>query len=72
MSSNNFGEPGGHDKYTGMRELNTAVTTNVYLCAAGGGVLGLILSMWATDQVGIIGATSFVMAVLAGLFGMFL
>ncbi len=68
----NLSGPGHDDKYTGMRELNFSLTPYVYLCAAGGGVLGLILSMWATDQVGIIGATAFVMAVLSGLFGMFL
>jgi hypothetical protein len=38
----------------------------------GGGILGAILSLWATTDVGVVGATVFVMAILSGIFGMFL
>jgi hypothetical protein len=60
------------DKYTGMREMQFSLTPNVLLCAAGGGILGLILSLWATSEIGIVGATTIVMAILSGIFGMFL
>ncbi len=60
------------DKYTGMREMQFSLTPNVLLCAAGGGILGLILSLWATNEIGIVGATTIVMAILSGIFGMFL
>ncbi len=60
------------DKYSGMREMQFSLTPYVLLCAAGGGVLGLILSLWATDVTGIIVATTIVMTILSGLFGMFL
>ena len=60
------------DKYTGMREMKFSLTPNVLVCAAGGGILGLILALWATGETGIVVATTIVMAILAGIFGMFL
>ena len=60
------------DKYSGMRELHLGLSPNVLLCALGGGILGAILSLWATTDVGVVGATVFVMAILSGIFGMFL
>jgi hypothetical protein len=60
------------DKYTGMRELNLGLSRNVILCAVGGGILGAILSLWATTDIGVVSATVIVMAILSGIFGMFL
>ena len=60
------------DKYTGMRELHLGLSPNVLLCALGGGILGAILSLWATTDIGVVGATVIVMAILSGIFGMFL
>jgi hypothetical protein len=60
------------DKYTGMREMQFSLTPNVLICAAGGGILGLILSLWATGETGIVMATTIVMSILSGIFGMFL
>jgi hypothetical protein len=59
------------DKYTGMRSFDFAVTPNVLICAGAGGVLGLILAMWATNDVGIVAASVVVFTVLSGIFGMF-
>jgi hypothetical protein len=60
------------DKYTGMRDFQFGMNSNVYICGAAGAVLGLILAMWATGgDVGITGATVIVFAILSGIFGMF-
>jgi hypothetical protein len=59
------------DKYSGMREMQFSLTPNVLMCAAGGLVLGLILAMWATSDIGIIIATVVVFTVLSGIFGTF-
>ncbi len=60
------------DKYTGMRSFDFAITPNVLICAAAGAVLGLILALWGTSQIGIVAATSIVFAILSGIFGMFI
>jgi uncharacterized protein YacL len=59
------------DKYTGMREMNWELSPNVLMCAAGGLVLGLILAMWVTSDIGMIAATVIVFTILSGIFGMF-
>lgn len=59
------------DKYSGMREMNFALTPNVMICGVAGAVLGAILAYWGTSDVGIVAATSFVFAILSGIFGMF-
>lgn len=59
------------DKYTGMRSFDFAITPNVMICAAAGGVLGLILALWGTTDVGIVTATVIVFSILSGIFGMF-
>lgn len=59
------------DKYTGMRDMNFALTPNVLICGAAGAVLGLILALWGTTDVGIVTATVIVFAILSGIFGMF-
>ena len=59
------------DKYTGMRSFDFAITPNVLICAAAGAVLGVILAMWGTADVGIVAATSITFAILSGIFGMF-
>jgi hypothetical protein len=59
------------DKYTGMREMQFALTPNVMICAAAGGVLGAILAFWATSDMGVVAATVIVMSILSGIFGMF-
>jgi hypothetical protein len=59
------------EKYTGMREMNFALTPNVLICGAAGAVLGAILAYWGTTDVGIVGATTIVFAILSGIFGMF-
>ncbi len=59
------------DKYTGMREFNFALSTNVYICAVAGAVLGAILGYWATGLVEISLASSITFFVLSGIFGMF-
>lgn len=59
------------DKYTGMREFDFAITPNVIICAAAGAVLGLILALWGTTDVGIVAATVIVFSILSGIFGMF-
>jgi hypothetical protein len=64
-------DPSSSDKYKGMRELNFGVGPYVIVCGVAGAVLGLILSMWATSEVGIIGATVVTFGILSGLFGMF-
>jgi hypothetical protein len=60
------------DKYTGMREMQFSLTPSVLLCGAGGAILGAILSLWATNDIGIVAATVVVMGILSGIFGMFL
>lgn len=61
------------DKYTGMRALKFELSPAVWLCGAGGAILGLILSLWGAGQnIGIVAATTFVMGILSGIFGMFL
>jgi len=59
------------DKYSGMREIQFGLNTNVKLCAAGGFVLGLILALWVTTDIGMVAATVIVFTVLSGIFGMF-
>ena len=59
------------DKYTGMREFNFALSTNVYICAAAGAFLGAILGYWATGLVEVSVASSITFLVLSGIFGMF-
>lgn len=59
------------NKYTGMRDFNFELNTNVYICAVAGAVLGAILAYWGTDQTEIVVASSFVFAILSGIFGMF-
>ena len=59
------------DKYTGMREMNFALTPNVIICGVAGSVLGAILAYWGTSDIGIVVATSFCFAILSGIFGMF-
>ncbi|MFY9627774.1 MAG: hypothetical protein WAK03_06420 [Methylocystis sp.] len=59
------------DKYTGMREMQFALTPNVMICAVAGGVLGAILAFWATSDMGVVAATVIVMSILSGIFGMF-
>jgi hypothetical protein len=60
------------DKYTGMREFDFALSPNVFICAAAGAVLGLILAMWGTTDIGIVTATAIVFSILSGIFGMFI
>lgn len=60
------------DKYTGMSNLRLGLGPNVIFCAIGGAVLGLILALWSTSEIGIVAATVFVFAILSGIFGMFL
>ena len=59
------------EKYTGMREMNFALTPNVLICGAAGAVLGAILAYWGTTDLGIVAATTIVFAILSGIFGMF-
>lgn len=59
------------DKYTGMREFEFALSTNVYICAVAGAVLGAILGYWATGQIDITIASSITFFVLSGIFGLF-
>jgi len=59
------------DKYSGMRSFDFALSLNVYICAAAGAILGLILALWGTSDVGIVTATVIVFAILSGIFGMF-
>ena len=71
-SESNAGKPGvPKDKYTGMREFDFAMSSNVYICGAAGAVLGLILALWVSNDIGIAAATTIVFAVLSGIFGMF-
>jgi hypothetical protein len=60
------------DKYSGMRDMQFSLTPNVLICAAGGGVLGAMLALWATSDIGVVAATVIVMSILSGIFGMFL
>jgi hypothetical protein len=59
------------DKYTGMREFNFALSTNVYICAFAGIFLGAILGYWATGSIEITIASAFTISLLSGIFGMF-
>jgi hypothetical protein len=60
------------DKYTGMRDFQFGLNSNVYICGGAGAVLGLILAIWATGgDIGITAATVIVFAILSGIFGMF-
>lgn len=59
------------DKYTGMREFEFALSTNVYICAFAGAVLGAILGYWATGQIDISIASAITFFVLSGIFGLF-
>jgi hypothetical protein len=59
------------DHYKGMVDFDFALGPSVIICAAAGAVLGLVLSMWATSEIGIIVATTICFAILSGLFGMF-
>jgi hypothetical protein len=71
-TESNMNKPGvPKDKYTGMRDFDFAITPNVLICAAAGCVLGVILAMWGTNDVGIVAATAIVFTILSGIFGMF-
>lgn len=59
------------DKYTGMREFEFALSTNVYICAVAGAVLGAILGYWATSDIAISTASAITFFVLSGIFGLF-
>jgi|APFre7841882630_1041343.scaffolds.fasta_scaffold16958_1 hypothetical protein len=59
------------DKYTGVVDFDFELTPSVFICGGAGGVLGLVLAMWATSEVPIIVATVVVFAVLSGIFGLF-
>jgi hypothetical protein len=69
MSNNESNLP--KDKYTGMREFDFALSPNVFICAAAGAVLGLVLALWGTTDIGIVTATVIVFSILSGIFGMF-
>jgi hypothetical protein len=72
-SESNMGKPvAPKDKYSGMRSFDFAITPNVLICAAAGGVLGLILAYWGTSDFGIVAATVIVFTILSGIFGMFI
>ncbi|MFY9629461.1 MAG: hypothetical protein WAK03_15085 [Methylocystis sp.] len=52
--------------------INFGLGPNVIICGAAGAVLGLILALWgAGSSTGIVVATTIVMSVLSGIFGMF-
>jgi hypothetical protein len=56
-----------------INPLKLGISPTVLICAAGGGMLGSILALWGvSDSIGIVAATSFVFAVMSGLFGCFL
>ena len=55
-----------------VKEMNLNLRPTLVLCTLGGGVLGLILAMWGTDNYQIIASTAFVFAVLTGLFSTFI
>ncbi len=61
------------DKYagSGMQSFEFAITPNVMITSAAGAVLGLVLAMWGTSDVGVIAATTIVFSILSGIFGMF-
>ena len=59
------------EKYTGVAMPEFELSPSVIICAAAGGVLGLVLSMWATTEIGIVVATTVCFAILSGLFGLF-
>ena len=59
------------EKYTGVAMPEFDLSPSVIICAAAGGVLGLVLAMWGTTEIGIIVATTVCFAVLSGLFGLF-
>lgn len=59
------------DKYTGMRDFEFALSTNVYICAVAGAFLGAILGYWATSSIEITIASAITFFVLSGIFGMF-
>lgn len=59
------------DKYTGMRDFDFALSTNVYICATAGALLGAILGYWATSQLDITVASAITFFVLSGIFGLF-
>ncbi len=61
------------DKYagSGMHSFEFGITPNVMITAGAGAVLGLVLAMWGTSDVGIIAATVIVFAILSAIFGMF-
>jgi hypothetical protein len=59
------------DHYTGMADIDFAMSPSVIICAAAGAVLGLILSVWVTGDIPIIFAATIVFGVLSGIFGLF-
>jgi hypothetical protein len=66
------GVPGKEaDHYKGMVDFDFDLGPSVIICAAAGAVLGLVLAMWGTTEIGIIVATTICFAILSGLFGMF-
>jgi hypothetical protein len=60
------------DKYTGMDSMKFELSPMVLLCGAGGAIVGAILALWGTSDFGIVAATTLVMGILSGIFGMFL
>jgi hypothetical protein len=75
QNDSNKGDPGTSgkeaDKYGGMVDFDLALTPSVFICAAAGAVLGLVLAMWGTSDIPIIVSTTIVFAVLSGIFGLF-
>jgi hypothetical protein len=59
------------DRYTGMAEIDFAISPSVIVCGVAGAVLGLVLAMWATSEIPIVFATTIVFGVLSGIFGLF-
>jgi len=56
-----------------VKEMNLSLRPTLLLCTLGGGVLGFTLANWGvSDNVGVIASTSFVFAVLSGLFSTFI
>ena len=54
-----------------MNDIKFGLGQNVIICAAAGAILGLVLAMWATSDIGVVIATTVVFTVLSGIFGMF-
>jgi hypothetical protein len=59
------------DRYTGMADIDFAMSPSVVICAAAGAALGAMLAMWATSDIPIAFAATIVFGVLSGIFGLF-